>query len=81
VPTTHAMRTLGAKCEKEHCVGELRKYVFECIKEGVWNNECEWAPPHEYCRLLTIKNPPFGNVYLHAIGMLGFFGQNALDPR
>jgi hypothetical protein len=29
-----AMHTLGAKREKERCVGELRKYELECIKEG-----------------------------------------------
>jgi hypothetical protein len=23
----------------------------------------------------------FGNVYLHTIGTLGFFGRNTLDPR
>jgi hypothetical protein len=52
------MRTLGAKREKERCVGEMGKYELECIKEGGWNNECEWVPPHEYCRSSTIKNPP-----------------------
>jgi hypothetical protein len=25
------MHALGTKCEKEHCVSELRKYELECI--------------------------------------------------
>jgi len=58
MPSARAMRALGAKHEKEFCVGKLGKYELECIKEGEWNNECERVPPHNYCRSLTIKNPP-----------------------
>jgi len=65
MPSARAMHALGAKHEKEHCVGGLRKYELECIKEGEWNNKCEWAPPCEYCRSSTIKNPPWKRLPAH----------------